>query len=74
MKQELTIIGLFIALLVAVPLEVYLWVKWVNPFFWSPAIAYTDIAWMYYPVLFLFVAIPLSIVGEIARRFRMEDE
>jgi len=54
-----------ILLAVSIPVETYLWFAYVNPFFWQPGIAYTDLAWGIVLVLFLFVSIPIGLLEEI---------
>lgn len=55
----------FIALAVLVPGEIYAWVKWINPFFWSPEVAYTDLAWGYVLIGIAFFIMPVATVGAI---------
>ncbi len=53
------------ALAIILPLEVYTWVNWISPFFWSPGVAYTDLAWGYVVIGLAFIGIPVATVGSI---------
>ena len=54
-----------LALAVIVPAEIFVWVKWVAPFFWSPGVAYTQMGWGYVLIGLMFVFIPVATVGSI---------
>ncbi len=60
-----------LALAVIIPGEVYLWTHWISPFFWSPGVAYTQLAWGYVFFGMLFIFLPCATVAGI---FELDED
>ena len=55
---------LTVALIIVIPVEMVVW-KILSPFFWQPDIVGTNLAWGHPLLAFVFILIPLGIIGEI---------
>lgn len=60
MKTSLLMALFAVVLLV----ERHVWINLIDPFFWSPEVAYTDLAWGYIVFGMLFIMIPCGIIGK----------